>query len=312
MIATPAFRRFSRVTLLLFAGSIAAAPAVAKESIYDAINESAAQSEVTTTPLRGGVSLLVGSGGNIGVLSGPDGALMVDAGIAISKAKIGAALQSVGAIKVRYVVNTHWHWDHADGDAWLHAGGATVVASPATAKHLGQTIRVEEWDHSFTPVAAGGRPTMLIATDRTLSLNDETVEIHPYMASHTDGDLLVQFKKADVIFTGDIYWNGLYPFIDHYERGSIDGTIQAVEWTLEMAGPNTIIVPGHGPSGTRADLIEYRDMLVAIRDRVATLKREGKTLDEVLASHPTDAFDAKWGKGIVSSTVFISLVYRGV
>lgn len=312
MIATTAMRCFRRATLALLVSTMAVAPALAQQSIYDTINGSAEQSPVVAKPLRGSVTLLDGSGGNVGVLSGPDGAFMVDAGIAVSQAKIEEALRGLNASKVRYVVNTHWHWDHADGDAWLHAKGATVIASPATAKHLGETIRVNEWGHTFTPVVAGGRPTMFVSAEKTMSVNGETVVIRPYMFSHTDGDLLVQFKKADVLFTGDIFWNGLYPFIDHYEQGSIDGMIKAVDWTLKMAGPDTIIVPGHGPAGNPAALTEYRDMLIGVRDRVAVLKRQGKTVEEVVAAHPTEAFDGKWGHGIVSPAIFVSLVYRGV
>jgi len=305
-------RYLKQAALLLCAGGLAAAPALAGQSIYDLITGSAAQSPITVTPLRDHASMLDGSGGNIGVLAGPDGAFMVDAGIAVSKARIEDTLQTLGASKVRYVVNTHWHWDHADGDAWLHAKGATVIASPATAKHLGQTIRIDEWDHTFTPVPKGGRPTMLVSAPKTMTINGETVEIRPYMLSHTDGDLMVRFRKADVIFTGDIFWNGVYPFIDHYERGSIDGTIKAADWTIQQAGPDTMIVPGHGPLGNRASLTEYRDMLVAVRDKVAAMKRKGMSADQVIAAHPTAAFDAKWGKGPVYPALFVALVYRGV
>lgn len=312
MIATATIRRFRKASLLLLAAGIAATPAHAQQSIYDLIQGSAAQSPINVTPLRGNASMLDGSGGNIGVLSGPDGALMVDAGIAVSRPRIEETLRKLNAAEVGYVVNTHWHWDHADGNAWLHDKGATVVSSPATARHLGQTIRVNEWDHTFTPVPPAGRPTMLITAPRTFRVGSEMVEVRPYMFSHTDGDLLVRFKKSDVIFTGDIYWNGLYPFIDHYEKGSIDGMIKAADWTIKLAGPDTIIVPGHGPAGNRATLTEYRDMLVAVRDKISALKRQGMSVDQVIAAHPTDAFDAKWGNGPVKPAIFVSLVYRGV
>lgn len=312
MNATTKSRYLNRAALLLLAGSLAAAPALAGPSIYDLINGSAAQSPIKVTPLRGHASMLDGSGGNIGVLTGPGGAFMVDAGIALSRARIEDTLRTLGASKVRYVVNTHWHWDHADGDAWLHARGATVIASPATARHLGQTIRIDEWDHTFTPVPKGGRPTLLVSAPKTIAIGDETVEIRPYMLSHTDGDLMVRFRKSDVIFTGDIFWNGVYPFIDHYERGSIDGTIKAADWTIKLAGPDTIIVPGHGPAGNRAALTAYRDMLVAVRDKVAAMKRQGMSVDQVIAAHPTAAFDARWNSGPVKAALFVALVYRGV
>lgn len=312
MIVTTTMRRLRSATLALLAGGIAITPALAQQSIYDLIQGSAATSPINVTPLRGKASMLDGSGGNIGVLSGPGGAFMVDAGIAVSRPRVEETLRKLGAAKVRYVVNTHWHWDHADGNAWLHGKGATIIASPATAKHLGQTIRVNEWDHTFRPVAAGGRPTMLITKPKTFTIGTETVEVRPYMFSHTDGDLLVRFRQSNVIFTGDIYWNGLYPFIDHYEKGSIDGMIKAANWTIQLAGADTIIVPGHGPAGNRASLTEYRDMLVAVRDKVSAMKRRGMNVDQVVAATPTAEYDAKWGNGPVKPAIFVSLVYRGV
>jgi glyoxylase-like metal-dependent hydrolase (beta-lactamase superfamily II) len=304
-------RRLKQAALLLLAG-IAAGPALAAQSIYDLIENSAATSPIKVTPLRGHASELDGSGGNIGVLTAPDGAFLVDAGISVSKAHLEAALDKLGASKIRYVVNTHWHWDHADGNAWLHAKGATIIASPATAKHLGETIPMTDWGHTFTPVPEGGRPTVLISAPKTMTIGDETVEILPYMHSHTDGDLMVRFKKANVIFTGDIFWNGLFPYIDNGEHGSIDGTIKATEWTIQQAGPDTIIVPGHGPVGDRKALIAYRDMLVAVRDKVAAMKRRGMTLDQIIAAHPTAAYDANWSGGPVKGVLFTKLVYRGL
>ena len=138
------------------------------------------------------------------------------------------------------------------------------------------------------------------------------MRIRTYVDSHTDGDLSVYFEKADVLFTGDTWWNGLYPFIDYAEGGGINGMIAAADANLAMVTDRTIIVPGHGPVGDRMQLVQYRDMLVAIRDRVAALKKEGKTLEQAIAAKPTAAFDDKWGKAIISPTLFTTLVYRGV
>jgi len=297
---------------LLATGALSLAAPSQAATPYDTINADAAQASITATPLRGGVTLLQGSGGNIGVLPGKDGAFMVDAGIAVSRQKLETALKQLGASRIQYVVNTHWHWDHADGNGWAHEDGAQIVAHPNTAKHLNETLRVEEWGHTFTPVAAAARPTVLVAAQKTMPFGDETVRIRPYVASHTDGDLSVYFTKADVLFTGDTWWNGLYPFIDYKGGGSIDGMIRAANDNLAMASDKTIIVPGHGPAGSRAELTEYRDMLVSIRDRVAKLKQQGKTLDQTIAAKPTEPFDAKWGKAIISPALFTTLVYRGV
>jgi glyoxylase-like metal-dependent hydrolase (beta-lactamase superfamily II) len=296
----------------LLAGLATPGLAAAQQTPYETINAAAASSEITTTPLRGGVVLLQGSGGNMVAMPGPDGLLMIDDGISLSKAKLEAKLHDIQPSGIKYAVNTHWHWDHTDGNVWVHDDGATIIAQANTAKHLGQTIRVVEWGHTFTPLPAGGRAAMLVAKEKTLPYGADVIRLRAYMPSHTDGDLSAYFTKADVLLTGDTYWNGLYPFIDYVAGGSIDGMIAAANANIAMAGEATIVVPGHGPLGTRADLVEYRDMLVTIRTNVAALKQEGKTLEQAIAAHPTAQFDAKWGQMIISPALFTTLVYRGV
>ena len=279
---------------------------------YDKINAAAAADPIEVKSLRGGISVLEGSGGNIGVLAGPDGLLMVDAGIAVSEHKLDAVLQRLKPGPISYVINTHWHWDHTDGNGWVHKRGGVIIAHPNTAKHLGETIRVEEWGHTFTPVAADARPTVMVPAEKAMQFDGDTVRMRYYGPSHTDGDLSVYFTKADVLITGDTWWNGLYPFIDYVAGGSIDGMIKASNANIEMVSEHTQVVPGHGPVGGRADLVEYRDMLVAIRNRVAELKHQGKSLQQVIAAKPTAPFDAKWGQAIISPDLFTALVYRGV
>lgn len=286
--------------------------AAAQRTPYEQINAAAASSDITTTPLRGGVVLLQGSGGNMVATPGPDGLLMVDDGISLSKAKLEAKLHDIQPTGIKYAVNTHWHWDHTDGNVWVHDDGATIIAQANTAKHLGETIRVVEWGHTFTPLPAGGRAAMLVAKEKTLPYGTDVIRLRAYMPSHTDGDLSAYFTKADVLLTGDTYWNGLYPFIDYVAGGSIDGMIAAANANIAMAGEKTIVVPGHGPLGDRASLIEYRDMLLTIRTNVAALKKQGKTLEETIAAQPTAAFDANWGQMIISPALFATLVYRGV
>lgn len=279
---------------------------------YARINAAAAASEVTATPLRGGVVLLQGSGGNMAALAGPEGLLLADDGISVSKAKIEAKLKAIGHGPIKYAINTHWHWDHTDGNVWTNAEGAILIAQANTAKHLKQTIRVVEWGHTFPPLPQGGVPTLLVTDQKTLSFGGEEIRLRYYGPSHTDGDISIAFKKADVLMTGDTWWNGLYPFIDYVAGGSIDGMIKAANANIAMVSAHTIVIPGHGPVGTRADLVEYRDMLVSIRAAVAKLKHDGKTLAETVAAKPTSAYDAKWGKAIISPALFTELVYRGV
>jgi glyoxylase-like metal-dependent hydrolase (beta-lactamase superfamily II) len=284
----------------------------AEASPYSDINAAAKARPVTVQPLRGNLSMLEGSGGNITALAGPSGFFLVDTGIAVSKPMIVEALRSIGPGGIRTAVDTHWHWDHADGNEWVLADGADVIAHRNAVKRLTETIRVVEWEHTFTPKPRRALPNVVISSDRTLKAEGETISIRHYSTGHTDGDLSVYFEKADVLAVGDTFWNGQYPFIDYVGGGSIDGAIAAANANLAMSTAHTIIVPGHGPVGDRAAQMEFRDMLVTIRDRVAELKRQGKTLDEVQAARPTADFDAKWGRSIISGELFTALVYRGV
>ncbi|GAA3885059.1 MBL fold metallo-hydrolase [Streptomyces sp. NPDC003631] len=312
------------IAAVLAACSLGAPPSLASSSTpppsaqekqknpYDVLNAAAARDPITVTPLRGGVYMLQGSGGNIGVLPSRDGAFMVDAGIAVSRQKLESALQKLGASHIRYLVNTHWHFDHTGGNSWVHEHGAEIIAAPNTLRNLSETIRVVEWAHTFTPVPAAARPTVTVASEKTFTVDGEPVRLRPYSPAHTDGDLSVDFTRADVLFTGDTFWNDLYPFIDHETGGSIDGMIRAANQNIARVGDGTIVVPGHGPVGRRADLVEYRNMLVAIRNRVADLKGRGLTVEQTIAAKPTQPFDAKWGQGIIGPDLFTKLVYRGV
>ncbi|WP_199743519.1 MBL fold metallo-hydrolase [Caulobacter sp. 602-1] len=303
---------YRRAMPALAASALIALASGASASPYSVINHAAATSKIKVHALRGGVSMLEGSGGNIGVLVGPEGLFLVDTGIAVSEAKLKTALRGLSRKPLRYAVNTHWHWDHTDGNGWVRRAGAQIIAERHTLDHLKHTIRVEEWEHTFTPVPAKDLPTQAVQAEKLVAFGSDRVRIRPYMPSHTDGDLSVYFEKADVLATGDTFWNGVYPFIDYVGGGGIDGAIKAADANLAMAGPRTIIIPGHGPVANRADAQAFRDMLVTIRGRVAKLKAEGKTLAQAQAARPTADFDAKWGQSIINGQLFTALVYRGV
>ena len=276
------------------------------------INEAAARADITVQRLRGNISVLMGSGGNVTVLTGPDGKLLVDAGIAVSRPRIEAALASISDAPIKYLIDTHWHWDHTDGNEWVHQAGATIIAQENTLKRLSTTTRVEDWNYTFQPWPIDARPTVVFTKDKTLHFDGETIELRGYGPGHTDSDISVYFKKADVMALGDIFWNGVYPFIDIATGGSIDGAIRLANRCLAQVTDRTIIVSGHGPVGDRAQLVEFRDMLVAVRKNVARLKKQGKSLDEVLAAKPTAAYDAKWGGFVIDPAFFTRLVYASL
>jgi glyoxylase-like metal-dependent hydrolase (beta-lactamase superfamily II) len=277
------------------------------------IKDSAAVSPITTHKLRNNISALEGSGGNVAVLTGPDGKVLIDAGIGVSRPQMTKALADLGADPVTHLVNTHWHFDHADGNEWLHSIGAKIIAQTNTKKHLSSVQRVEDWDYNFLPSPAGAIPSEVFENEKTLKLNGLTIELKHYAPAHTDSDISVMFSEANVIHVGDTYWNGIYPFIDYSTGGSIDGTIKATEANLARVADDTIIIPGHGkPVSNKAELKEWRDMLVAVRDNVANLKRQGKSRDETVNAKPTAAFDAKYGQFVIDGGYFTRMVYEGV
>jgi glyoxylase-like metal-dependent hydrolase (beta-lactamase superfamily II) len=281
-------------------------------SLVDSLRAEGAQAKIEIQNLRGNVSALIGSGGNIAVLPGADGKLLIDAGLKPSRPQIGHVLESISSDPIRRLVNTHWHFDHTDGNEWLHAAGAAILAHENTRKRLSVDTRVEGWKYTFPASPAGALPTMVFTTTHTLSLNGETIALNHYAPAHTDGDISVHFTNADVFHTGDTWWNGHYPFIDYSTGGSIDGMIRATEENIAKVSSQTIIVPGHGPVGDKSQLTEYRDVLVTFREKVAAFKRQGRTLDEIVAAKPGAAYDAKYGDFLMKPSDFTGLVYAGV
>jgi glyoxylase-like metal-dependent hydrolase (beta-lactamase superfamily II) len=277
------------------------------------IKDSAATSPITTYKLSNNISVLEGSGGNIAVLTGPDGKLLVDAGIGVSRPQLSKALAELGSEPVAHLINTHWHFDHADGNEWLHAAGAKILAHENTRKHLSVVQRVEDWDYNFLALPASAVPAQVFAKEHHLKVNGASIAMKYYGPAHTDSDISVMFTEANVLHVGDTFWNGIYPFIDYSTGGSIDGMIAASDANLAIAKSDTIIIPGHGkPVSNKAELQEFRDMLVAIRDNVGNLKKQGKTRDEAVAAKPTAAFDAKFGQFVIDPGFFTRLVYEGV
>ena len=282
------------------------------DGLVQTARKTAAAATVTVQKLRGNVSILMGAGGNIAVLPGRDGKLLIDAGFAGARPKITAALASISSDPIKNLINTHWHFDHTDGNEWLHSAGAAILAHTNTRKRLSNTTRVEGWNFTYPPSPPGALPTEVFDDERTVKLNGATIALKYYGPAHTDSDISVHFTDADVFHVGDTFWNGYYPFIDYSTGGSIDGMIRATQANMAKVTDSMIVIPGHGTVGDKSQLAFYRDLLVGTREKVATLKKQGKSLDEIVASKPTAATDAKWGNGFRSPKDFIGDVFQGV
>jgi glyoxylase-like metal-dependent hydrolase (beta-lactamase superfamily II) len=254
----------------------------------------------------------MGAGGNIAVLAGRDGKLLVDAGYVAARPRITDALATISSDPIKQLINTHWHFDHTDGNEWLHNAGAAIVAHENTRKHLSADTRVEAWDFTFPAAPAAALPATVFKDEHELHMNGMTAVLKDYDNAHTDSDIFVHFVDADILQTGDTFWNGSYPFIDYSTGGSINGQIRAAEINLARATGNTVVIPGHGPVGGKTDLTMFRDVLVEVRDKVMALKKQGRSLPEIVAARPGGRYDAQWGQGFVSPDTFVGLVYQGV
>ncbi|MBI1358584.1 MAG: MBL fold metallo-hydrolase [Acidobacteria bacterium] len=312
-------KEISRRRLLAFAGlSVGAtvltrrAPCAEDKGVVPTMINAAANAKITVRPLRRNVSVLEGSGGNIAVLTGRDGKLLVDAGFSVSRPAIADALASLNADPIKHLVNTHWHMDHTDGNEWLQAAGASITAHENVRKRLSVNTRVEGWNWTFPPAPPGAIPSTEFASSHEMERNSTKLVLKYYGPAHTDSDIYVHFTEADVIHVGDTWWNDDYPFIDYSTGGSIDRQIQAAEANLRLITEKMMVIPGHGPVGRRADVVAFRDMLVTVRSGVAALKKQGRTLEQTVAAKPTAAFDAKWGQFLINPATFTALVYAGV
>ena len=255
--------------------------------------------ELSITPVAGNVYMVQrpGGGGNIGVQVGPDGVLLVDSLFAPLADKLVAAVKQVTDEEIRFLVNTHIHIDHVGGNENLAEMGVLIFAHDNTRlRFFEQRSRFPRAGGSFVPQQpAAARPLITFNDTMSFHLNGEEVRAFLAPPAHTDGDSFVYFSESDVLHLGDVYRTTSYPIIDVYNGGSLRGTIAAIDKAIDLAGPNTKVIPGHGLEVVgRDEMIEFRDMILDIQGQVLTMIREGKKLDEVMAAQPTAAYDAKW------------------
>jgi glyoxylase-like metal-dependent hydrolase (beta-lactamase superfamily II) len=305
-------RKFLRDTLMI-AAAFGFFPALA-QNIPDAahIRADGSSAKVTILPLSRNLSVLSGAGGNIIVLPGGDGKVLVDAGYATSRRQIAEALKTISNDPPRHLIDTHWHFDHTDGNGWLNAAGATIIAHENTRKRLSARQEIPAFHGIFPPSPAGAIPTEVFSNQRRFAFNGEEILLEHYPPAHSDSDISVRFVEANVLHTGDTWFNGYYPFIDYHNGGSLDGMLAASTRNLASVDDKTIVVPGHGPVGDKRNLAEYDEMIHAVRENVAVLKKQGRSVSEIVAARRSQKFDEKWGAGWIGPRTFAELVYTGV
>jgi cyclase len=265
--------------------------------------------QIRTVKVTDGVYMLMGSGGNIGVSAGPNGVILIDDQFAPLTDKIKAAVAAINRAPIRFLLNTHWHPDHSGGNENLGKGGVVIVAHENVRRRMSAEQFIAAWDWKVAASPEGALPVVTFTDAVTFYLNGDSISGFHVAPAHTDGDAIVYFRHANVVHMGDIYFQGMYPFIDVSSGGSVDGVIAALDRVLSMTDRNTKIIPGHGPLSSRSELEAYRGMLVTVRDRVRALVRQGKTLAQVQAAKPTAEYDATWGRGFLTSEKFVEILY---
>jgi glyoxylase-like metal-dependent hydrolase (beta-lactamase superfamily II) len=268
--------------------------------------------EIKTTSLGDGLYMLEGQGGNITVATAKDGIIMVDGEFAALHDKIKAAIAVISNQPIKWLIDTHFHGDHTGGNAPFAKDGATVVAHANVKTRLAAGTSNGLTGAKTPPADASALPAKTYTDSFKIMMSGRVADLKHIANAHTDGDTYVWFKTANVLATGDTFTNGRYPNIDFANGGNIKGMIAAADAYMKLANDKTRIVPGHGPIGDKAALLDYRTMLVTARDRMATLVSEGKSEDDVVAAKPFADLDVKWAPSELASKNFIRVVYHSL
>jgi glyoxylase-like metal-dependent hydrolase (beta-lactamase superfamily II) len=280
-------------------------PALAQETDFAAV-------QIQTQQVGNGLFMLMGEGGNIALSTGPDGSVLVDTQFAPLNQKIVAAVRAAGGGDVKYVINTHWHFDHTGGNEPLGLAGAVIIAHDNVLVRMSTEQFMAALDRRVEASPVAARPVVTFPSRTTFHLNGNVVNVVHVENAHTDGDSIVHFANANVIHTGDTYMKDVYPFIDVGSMGSIDGFIRSSEAVLARSDANTKIIPGHGALANKSDMQRFHDMLVKVRGNIQTLIDQNKTEDEVAAAKPTAEFDEAWGQGFMNPEQFTRFAYQSL
>lgn len=280
---------------MLVIALLVSAAAIAQEPDWGAV-------QIRTTGLGNGVYMLEGLGGNIGLSVGEDGVFMIDDQFAPLTPKILAAIAEVTDRRINFVINTHWHYDHVGGNEQLGIAGATIIS------HDNARLRMAADGPNQVPL--GGLPVITYSETTTFHYNGHEIHAFHPLPAHTDGDSVIQFRDVDIIHAGDVFWNGLYPFIDTDSGGSVAGVITTLRKIANLAGPDTQVIPGHGPLGNKADVGKAADMIEESLDRVASLVADGKNLDEIKAADLFSDYNPTWGVGFINPAQWAETMYN--
>lgn len=265
---------------------------------------------IKTEKLSDGLYVLFGRGGNIGLSIGEDGAYIIDDQFGPLSDKIKSAIDNISEQPVKFVINTHWHGDHVGGNENFAKSGSIIVAHDNVRKRM-STEQVSTLSGNTTPASPeAALPVVTFDSELSLHLNGDKMRVYHVANAHTDGDAIIYFENDNVLHMGDTYFNIGYPFIDTGSGGTIDGYIAAVERGLELSNKDTKIIPGHGPMSNKAELQEFVNMLKDLRNKIQSLKADGKSLEQVIAAKPSAQYDEKSGQAFIKPQQIVTFIYN--
>lgn len=267
--------------------------------------------QITAEKINDQLHMLQGAGGNILISTGEDGVLMIDDQFAPLSEKIMAKIKEISGTEVSYLINTHWHGDHTGGNENFGKAGATIIAHENVRMRM-QRGRPKIEGREIPPAPAVALPVITFGTDMKVHFNGDDIHLFHFHNGHTDGDGIIFFPEDNVIHMGDTFFNLRYPFIDLKSGGDVDGLLKTLGEVLFMIDDSTVIVPGHGPLGNKADLMKYRDILTELRDKVAAMIKEGKDLDAIKASGFSSQYDEDMGGGFINPERFAEFLFQGL
>jgi cyclase len=278
-----------------------------------AAGQAPAPAPITATKLTDRIVVLMGAGGNVGLVTGPDGLLMVDGGLPNRAADLAKAVAEISPRMVQVLFNTHYHGDHVGSNEFLGKNKVRIIAHENVRKRLSERIESEAFGRTIEPLGAVGQPTETFPAGGKLTFGSEALEYTHIPRSHTDGDAFVFFPGANVIHTGDLLFLGRYPVVDFTVGGSLAGMAAALERIEKVGNNETRIIPGHGPMATKADLRAARETWSAINQQLESMAKSGRSIDEVIKAAPTREFDARvGGQAAQTAEGFLRQAYGGV
>jgi glyoxylase-like metal-dependent hydrolase (beta-lactamase superfamily II) len=268
--------------------------------------------KITSEKLTNNIYVLKGSGGNIGLLTGPDGIIMIDDQFRPLSEKIQSAIAALDGGTIKFTINTHIHGDHTGGNEFFKQLGATLIAHDIVRERM-MKEKTDETTHETAPARnKDAWPVITFSDQLNIHYNGQDIELLHFEPGHTDGDVIIHFKQANVFHMGDVFITYGYPFIDTSNGGNINGLIETLDSVLPLMDDESIIIPGHGNVSKKEDVKKYRDRLADIRDKVAAALKKGTKIEELAGLGITDPYDAEWGKGFIKGKDFVMIVAAGL